>query len=448
MKFHGTSLSGWASLALAAALVLLSPGLSRAGGEPPRVLTLEDAWKISLAQNQDIQAAREFANKVKGIYVEARATALPHLKLQTDYYRSRDESQAALTGGFAPTLHTSPEASVILDQTLFTWGQVSAAIRGAKVGLLTADDELRLSRQAVMRDVALGFYDVLLAKEFLDIARENLALKERHRDAAEKRRKSGVATDYDVLAARVDVQNARPEVIRAENSVQTSRERLGFFLAMEGSGLEVAGSLAADLTETAVTKEEAYALSLRDRPEVSAILHRIDMAKELIKVIGAGDKPRVDLHAEYGWKGMEAGKNWAAGEESLAGVFLTFPFFDGLETRGKVAQAKSDHRTFMIQAEKLKESLRLEVFTALDAVRESAEIIRALSGTVSEAEKLLSMAEKGFEFGVKTRLDVEDAQLALMRAKGGLAQARRDFLAARTQFEWTVGSLDKKAPTP
>jgi HAE1 family hydrophobic/amphiphilic exporter-1 len=51
------------------------------------------------------------------------------------------------------------------------------------------------------------------------------------------------------------------------------------------------------------------------------------------------------------------------------------------------------------------------------------------------------MAEQGFEYGVKTRLEVEDAQLNVAQAEANLARARRDYLAAKVQLEWVRGAL-------
>jgi outer membrane protein TolC len=58
------------------------------------------------------------------------------------------------------------------------------------------------------------------------------------------------------------------------------------------------------------------------------------------------------------------------------------------------------------------------------------EIVKVLSGTVEQAERVLYMAEKGYEYGVKTRLDVDDAELNLGQSKGNLARAKRDYLVA------------------
>lgn len=45
-----------------------------------------------------------------------------------------------------------------------------------------------------------------------------------------------------------------------------------------------------------------------------------------------------------------------------------------------------------------------------------------LSGTVNQAERPLAMAEKGFELGVKIRLEVEDAELNQARVTGMLGE--------------------------
>jgi outer membrane protein TolC len=123
------------------------------------------------------------------------------------------------------------------------------------------------------------------------------------------------------------------------------------------------------------------------------------------------------------------------------GLFATYPIFDGFRTDGKVAQAKSEAASLKIEEAKLLDSIALQVRDTVNAVRESADIVKALSGTVTQADRLLYMAEKGFEYGVKTKLDVDDAALNSNRAKANLAKARRDYLVARVALNWAMGIL-------
>jgi HAE1 family hydrophobic/amphiphilic exporter-1 len=81
------------------------------------------------------------------------------------------------------------------------------------------------------------------------------------------------------------------------------------------------------------------------------------------------------------------------------------------------------------------------VRVAVHALEEAAEIVSALAGTVEQAERLLFLAEKGYELGVKTRLDVQDAELNVVAAKTNLARAQRDYRVARVTVDWVSGTL-------
>ncbi len=449
-----------AALALGAVLVLTAapaPAQDMGAAQatdwaPPKgpaavaTLTLDQAQALALAQNKDIRAAKEYANKVQGRYVEERGAALPQLTVTGGVYRDRDESQSAIMGPFAPLQREYRQGAVTLKQVLFTWGQVSAAIRAAEVGLLTAEDQLRRYRQAALRDVTAAFHDILLAKELNAIAVESLAQRGRLLDQARRKFEVGLATDYDVLAAEVAVKNDQPEVIRTANQISTARERLGFLLGLPGREVDAQGLLASKIGAYP-DYDHTLARALVHRPEVSDIEHQRQMAGELVTVYQAGNKPRLDLQAQYGWTELESGTNREEGMTGMLGVFLTFPIFDGLKTQGRVAQARSDEASLRIQEAKLKDSIRVEVSEAVNAVQVSAEIVRGLTGTVTQAERLLFMAEKGFEYGVKTRLEVDDAQLNLKQAKGGLAKSQRDYLVSQTNLKWVAGLLgEEEAP--
>jgi HAE1 family hydrophobic/amphiphilic exporter-1 len=333
---------------------------------------------------------------------------------------------------------------VELTQALYTFGRIGAAIRAAKIGLSTAEDQLKIFQQAALRDVSSAFDDVLLAKEIYVLAVQNLDQKVRYLDEARRKHAAGTATDYDILAAEVAVENAQPEVIRRKNSIQISREKLRFLLGMEGQEVDVTGTLEAPAFPYP-SYEQGVEVAWKSRPDLSDLQKRMGIQEELIKIYDAGNMPRVDLKGSYGWRDIHY-IDAARGEGQVwsAGIFLTFPFFDGLRTQGKTAQARSDLRSLKIDEAKLKDSIALQVRDAVNYCRESEEIVKALSGTVRRAERLLQMAEKGFEYGVKTKLEVDDAQLSIIDAKGNLAKARRDYSVARVTLDWIMGTISNK----
>ncbi|OGP92368.1 MAG: transporter [Deltaproteobacteria bacterium RBG_16_48_10] len=412
-------------------------------GKGVQLLTLDEALRITAEKNKDIQKAREYRSWVEARYVEERAVALPQVVITARGSGSRDESQKAFGSNF-PTQQNILSGGVGVSQPIFTWGQIGASIRAARVGLTTAEDQLRIYRQAAYRDVSASFYDILLAKTLNNITIENLEQKNRHYDEAQKKYSAGVATDYDVLAGKVDVENARPAVIRTENLIRITQERFRFLLGIGEQEVDADGNL-----ETVITEypkfEEAVETAWKKRLELSDLRHRIEIGKELVKIANAGDKPRLDFKGGLGWSSLDmGGDSQADGSNWSAGLFVTFPIFDGLRTRGKVGAAKSDLATLRIEEAKIRDSISLQVRDACNAVSEAGEIVKALSGTVTRAERLLFMGEKGYEYGVKTRLDVDDAQTNLVQARGNLAQAKRDYLVALVNLEWVMGTLGEK----
>ena len=425
------------------ALMILIGILPAVCSAETRVLTLDQAISIAMEKNRDIEKAREYAHFVQGKYVEERAAALPHLSLNGSALVSKDESQQI--AGFPAQRLFGRAVDLTLSQQLYSWGKLSASIRAAEVGLKTADEQLRLYWQAAYRDVVAAYYDIQLARELYRLAQENRSQKQRHLDEATRKFSAGVATDYDVLAAEVAAENTLPEVIRSENGVRLARERLRFLLAMGDDEVDVTGSLEAPTDDRPLpaSYDEAVQIAGKRRPELNDLRLRIGIYDELVTIANADNKPRLDLKGGAGWHWASLNDPGPAQDASgaawNAGLFVTFPFFDGLKTSGRVAQARSDLRTKQIEEAKLLDSIKLEVRQAEFSYHEAAEILKALSGTVKQADRLVQMAEKGYEFGVKIRLEVDDAQLNLLQARSNLARAQRDVRVAQVNYFWAMG---------
>jgi hydrophobic/amphiphilic exporter-1 (mainly G- bacteria), HAE1 family len=404
------------------------------------VLTLDRALAIAEEHNRDVLKAVEYQNWIRGRYVEERAQALPQIALGAGVRRDYDETFYLFSGGLFPKSEDTAAWDVSLSQSIYSWGKVPAAIRGARLAVEAGGEQLRAARQAARRAVTTAFYDVVLAGELLTIADENLKQKERHLDEARKKLELGTATDYDVLAAEVAAENARPTVIRAANDIRTAKKRLLFLLGREEAEIDVEGSL--DAPEVPLPEyDDAVRDALANRPELKSQQVLVLGDEALVLNARAAQRPHLDLNGYYTKKSISAGDFEIRPTTWYAALTIGYPIFDGLRTRGKVMQARSSLDSDKLEEAKLRDSITLEVRLALDAAREAAAILSALGGTVGQAERLVSMAEKGFEFGVKTRLDVDDAQLNLIQARANRARARRDYLVALNVLRWVQGML-------
>ena len=166
-----------------------------------------------------------------------------------------------------------------------------------------------------------------------------------------------------------------------------------------------------------------------------------DIYRELVTISGAGNKPRVDFAAGFGKRSLGLPSLSSTGTMWNATIIASVPLFDGMRTRGRVAQAEIDLSRAKLTELQMREAIALEVRNAVNAAHEAEEIMKGLEGTVKQAEQLLFLAEKGYELGVKIQLEVQDAQLSLLQARGNLALAHRDYRAARVNLEWVSGTL-------
>jgi HAE1 family hydrophobic/amphiphilic exporter-1 len=408
-----------------------------AGSQP---LTLGDALQIAIAKNRDLEKAREYRKWVDGRYVEERAAALPKVTITGAGIKSWDNTYQLFFGEMYPASQKTWSVNVGLTQVLYAWGKVGAAIEGAKEGIASADEQLEIFRQAAVLQTTAAFQDVLLAQTLEAIAGETLAQRERHLAQAQSRFDLGVATDYDVLSARVAVENARPDVIRAGNLVRTAMQRLRLVLAEPELDRPIAGELATEPVETP-SVADVVADAKAKRPDIRELDHRIRVYEQLVRIASADDKPSLELRGGYGWMTLSAGaldgntRNWTGG------LYMSWPVFDGMRARGRTIAARSDLERQKIDAARAIDEVTLQARTAVDAVREAQSIVSALAGTVEQARRLLAMAEQGYELGVKTQIEVQDAELNLRAAEGNLARARRDLRVALVNLEWVRGAL-------
>jgi len=80
---------------LTAVLCTLPFSAVRGEEKEVKILTLEEALRITAEKNRDIQKASEYRNLVESRYVEERAAALPQFVIAAHASNSRDESQKA-----------------------------------------------------------------------------------------------------------------------------------------------------------------------------------------------------------------------------------------------------------------------------------------------------------------------------------------------------------------
>lgn len=408
------------------------PSPALAGGE--KVYTLRECLQKTLEYSRDALIAGEGIRMSEGRYIEERSAALPQIKAEGHYLRARDDFRE-VSGLLAEG--NEYYGNLNLTQPLFTWGKIGAAIKAAKYDREANEQQFSAARQVAMREAAVAYFQLLMAIELEKVARDNVAQKQRHFDEAQKRQHLEVATDYDVLSARVALDNALPDLTKAENSIRLARDRLRYYMGIQGD-FTIKGDLTVQPREPEPL-EVVLARAREKRHDVAFQGKRLDTYRELLSVAKAGNKPRVDLKSNVGWTNLSVIDRDSPMQYWDAGVYLSVPIFDGFHTKGEVVQAESRISTSRYEFDRLLDNIALDARAAINDIDESVQIAAGLQATTLQAEKLLLMAETGYRHGVKTKLEVDDAESNVLSSRINLLRARRDYITARIRLLWAMG---------
>jgi outer membrane protein TolC len=119
---------------------------------------------------------------------------------------------------------------------------------------------------------------------------------------------------------------------------------------------------------------------------------------------------------------------------------LSWNFFDGLLTHGKVLQAKAQADKARTDLTDQSRQIELAVRTAYSDFIEARETLESQDKVQEEADEALREARARAEAGTGTQLDVLDAETSLTQARTTQIQAQHDYMTARARLDRAIGA--------
>ncbi len=473
--------------ALAAILTAASGGM-RAGSAQDddrltvpdgRIVGIEEAVRIALDGSRELAAARFGIAEASGFVSEAWSAALPTVDLNSSFTRNINaavnflparvfDSSAGEDDYLAVRFGADNQWSsgLSVEQALFRPELLSI---GAASRLEDLEYEsVRGQEQAVVTQVRLAYYALLLAEERLRLSQESLARVEASLEETQARFEAGFVERYDVLRLEVEVATLRPRLVDAENERNSAERNLA--AAMDygfDGGLGVTGSLSEIDLETphANTPENRALLEFAGSEAGSEIeplfstsrelrsdLRQLDITGDLTRAELRLEKlkylPSITLFGNYAVSAQDNGSPnfFARGDgqrawSQFAGIRVSIPVFRGLSRDARIDQKAALVR----QADELRERAvdvaRLELTTLHEDALGARSRAIGQRAAVALAELAFEIAQNSYEEGVADRLDLIDAELALRESEVSYAEAVHDYLVARAQLDHAAGTV-------
>ena len=328
-----------------------------------------------------------------------------------------------------------------LTQPLFE-GRVIAAIRGANVYGDLATSAVDVTRLAVIENTKKAYYGVLLADRMVSVMQNSLEVMKRNLANVTALYEQGKIAEFDVIRADVQVANQTTMVSNARKM-----KALAYAGLKRSCGLDIdqeivtQGKLRTEI-ESDLDLDELERKLLSNQPLLSQLEANVRLMKENIIMVKAEFMPSIALTGSYQEMKSYNDNGFADAnfnESSSLAVGVNMPIFNGFGSTARVQKAKADHRKSEYQQHDMKENLLLELKSIYLSIQESARKVDAGLKGVKQAHKGVDMAQSLFQQGMASQLQVLDAQNASDQAELGLYQAYFEYNSARASLARALG---------
>jgi outer membrane protein len=370
----------------------------------------------------------------------SRSALAPHLTAAGSISQS-DLDLAGFSSSDIDDSYNPSSYSVTLTQPLIdgaAWSSLQASrstAESVEAGLLAVQQDLILQ-------TADAYFAVLRAEALERTVLSRLTLLQKISERAEGERRAGTGDLIAVEEARARLDGAQAERLSARNGVELARralERLTHQPVEPLADLETLdpqGPIPADIDEWVQSAENNQPLLEQARKMLQASRYKISAASR-------GNWPVVSLSAQY----LRSDGSFIPDmerEESLVGVGVSWPLFQGGAVRASRARAEALAQANEYSLEALQDSVRLETQQAFLTLENSAAQLTATRRALQSAATALKATQKGCEIGSRSVVEVLDSEQRHAAAESDYTLALYQQVLARMQLKASAGVLSEQ----
>jgi outer membrane protein TolC len=452
--------------------------------EPPR-LTLPQAIVQALAYNKSIKVEEFTRSIARAGLLEAYGRFEPALTFE----RSYSQDQAAVLGSPTALLRERTDDYRLALEGITPWGMtyqfsgstqhqrtalnwiggdyttfggvslVQPLLRGFgfgsnlyRVRLARADRSISewVFRQTVMNTVTrvvVGYSDLLLAHENLQIARRKRNLVAELAANNARRFKAGILSESDVVQARAQAAQREEAILVAERAVRDADNALRQLLgestySSNGPLLEIETPAP---SAPIVTGADEVTAVLARRPDFQGAL--LDSMKQQATVSFQRNQllPQLDVVGGYGYVGRDqdfsTSRSQVAERENRAfsvGVVVRVPLTLA-EGRGRVQAARFRARQAEMDTERLAQEIALSIARAAGQIDTTIQRVSATEAAYELASQSLAGELKKLQAGTTSTFVVLNLQTTLATIETNRARAKADHRKAIALYEQELG---------
>ena len=316
----------------------------------------------------------------------------------------------------------------------------------AELQVAQTEAQFKIAEQDLILRVAQAYFDVLIAQDSVQLAEAQKTAIAEQLEQAKRNFEVGSATITDTHEAQARYDLTSAQEIAAQNSLEIKRRSLQQLintmpqeLRPLGKAFKLEAPQPADM-EKWVNDAQLNSLQLAIAQAGAEIAE-----KEVARNRG-GHYPTVDLVANYA-NNTANGGSFGVGSDNRnksVGMQLNLPLFQGGATQSKWREAEANRERATQELENTRRNVALQTRQAYLGVVSGIAQVKALQQALTSSESVLEASKLGQEVGVRTNLDVLNAQQQLYATRRDLYQAEYNYLISQLHLKAAAGSLGEE----
>ncbi|MBN8759917.1 MAG: channel protein TolC [Thiobacillus sp. 65-69] len=404
---------------------------------PAHAANLSDAYRDAQAYDAQYAAARAALEAGREKAEQGRAGLLPQVDLSGNVTRSHVDS--SLPGGDVD--YTGNGASINAVQPLFR-KQNWVAFEQAKNQTRIAEMQFKLAEQELILRVAQAYFDVLQSQDNIAFIGAQKAAISEQLASAKRNFEVGTATITDTHEAQARYDLAVAQEIAEQNTLNIRLRALEKLIGKPAGALDALVEPAQLKAETGGIDEWADRAA---RGNLQTEIQRIakTIADQEVERNRAGHYPTLDAVAGYNVNNNQnLGTLQADMRTASIGLQLNLPIYQGGLVSSRVREAVANQEKARQDLEAAARDAGLSARQAYLNVESGVARVRALEQALVSSRAQLDSTKLGLSVGVRTNLDVLNAEQQVLSARRDLAGARYAYLLAGLSLKAAVGTLN------
>lgn len=409
-------------------------------------LTLDEALKIALSDNPTIKVADQDIELKKVSAKEAWQSLLPTVDLNGTITYTIKTATMNIGGNQVKMGNDASNTwNGALNISLPVYAPaVYRTMKMTKDDIALAAEKSRASRLDLINQVTKAYYQLMLAQDSYAVLQKSYNYSEENYNVVKAKFEQGCVSEYDKISAEVQMRNIKPNVVAAANAVNLAKTQMKVLLGIGDPELEIQIQDNLKNYEQAVHEHDPLEqVSLEQNTTLRQFTFNEKLLDHSLRIQKSAFIPTLALNYQYQYQALFNQNfqfwnyNWTP--SSTLALTLSIPLFH--------ADNFTKMKTTRIQMQQLAENrlnterqLNMQVQTYLDNMQASNEQMASNKESVAQAEKGLLIAQKRYDVGRGTILELNSSEVALTQAELTYNQAIYDYLTARADLDCLIGN--------